>query len=131
MMHYYSNWLIGVKNRACIRDASRHHPGETQQQRGRQQQHPGETLQRGRQQQHHHQPPAGRRASKLAVGVSLWKKGVYVCVWGGGLVCMCVCVCVGGGGGVCVCVCVWGGGYNATSFRVSLRCVCGGEREKK
>ena len=42
--------------------------------------------------------------------------GLNVCVWGGGLECVCVCgggdlnVCVCGGGLECVCVCGGGGG---------------------
>jgi len=67
MMHY-SNWLIAVKNRACIRngnawktpkrdsewDNRRHRVVDTQK-----------------------KTPGHRKVSELAVGVSLWKKGEY------------------------------------------------------
>ena len=70
MMHY-SNWLIGVKNRACIRNACKT-PNIEGDNRG----HPVEMQKKN--------PPTNRKASELtlAFGISLWKKGIWrVMIW--------------------------------------------------
>ncbi|CAL8285247.1 unnamed protein product [Lota lota] len=66
MMHY-SNWLIGVKNRACIRNACKT-PNIEWDNRG----HSVEMQKNN--------PPTNRKASELtlAFGISLWKKGYKI-----------------------------------------------------
>ena len=63
---HYSNWLIGVKNRASIRNACKT-PNIEEDSRG----HPVEMQKKN--------PSTNRKASELtlAFGISLWKKGIW------------------------------------------------------
>lgn len=62
MMHY-SNWLIGVKNRACLRNACKTPPNSDCNNRGN-------TVD-----VQSNNPIPGKKISELVVTVQLWKKG--------------------------------------------------------
>lgn len=62
MMHY-SNWLIGVKNRACLRNACKTPPHSDCNNRGN-------TVD-----VQSNNPIPGKKISELVVTVQLWKKG--------------------------------------------------------
>lgn len=62
MMHY-SNWLVGVKNRACLRNACKTPPNSDCNNRGN-------TVD-----VQSNNPIPGKKISELVVTVQLWKKG--------------------------------------------------------
>lgn len=60
---HYSNWLIGVKNRACLRNACKTPPSSDYNNRGN-------TVD-----MQINNPIPGEKISELLVTVQLWKKG--------------------------------------------------------